>query len=319
MKQSVFENKNKQIWALLDVLLSDPKSKNTDSEFPKMYRSLCRHLAVARSRNYSSSLVQHLESLVQKGHEHFYGKQGGAGFRVVNYFARDFPALIRREWKLVLFSHGLFYIPFFLLLVLIQFYPHISYMVLPEGTIMDMEESYKPANHHFDEQRDASSDVYMLGHYIRNNVGIDFQCFAGGIFAGVGSIFYIFYNGLMIGAVAGHITQAGFGETFWPFVCGHSALELTAAVFAGACGMKMGFALIRPGRHTRMHALKMASGTAIRMLYGTAFMTFLAAFIEAFWSSSALIPVNVKYAFAACFWTALIAYFLFAGRGYEPE
>ena len=319
MKQSAFEENHQPTWNSLSELLDDPKSIKTDSEFPKMYRALCRHLAVARSRHYSNSLVQHLESLVQKGHQHFYRSQGNVKFRMINYFAREFPALIRKEWRLVAFSHVLFYLPFFLLLILIQYHPHVSYMVLSDDIIIGMEESYNPANKHFEEQREASSDVMMLGYYIRNNVGIDFQCFAGGIFAGVGSIFYMFYNGLIIGAVAGHVTQLGYGSTFWPFVCGHSALELTAAVFAGACGMKMGFALIRPGRHSRMHALKKASGTAIRMLYGTAFMTFCAAFIEAFWSSSAAIPVNVKYTFAACFWTALIAYFLFAGRGYEPE
>lgn len=320
MKQNNFEKSQKKVWSSIRKIL-DRSSKKVvyNEDFPELYRKLCRDLAVARGRNYSASLINKLEDLVQRGHEHLYGRKGRQRFRIINYFAREFPALIRKEWKLVMLSHLFFYGPLLLLLVLIQFYPHITYMVLPERTISEMEMMYDPAAGHFDEQRDASTDIRMLGHYIRRNVGIDFQCFAGGILAGVGSIFFMVFNGIMIGSVAGHLTQVGYSETFWSFVCGHSALELTAAVFAGACGMKMGFALINPGQYTRFESLKRASAVGMKMLYGTAFMTFSAAFVEAFWSSSASIPNTTKYIFGITFWIVLLVYFLFAGRGYEPE
>ncbi|MCM8534006.1 MAG: stage II sporulation protein M [Lentisphaeraceae bacterium] len=318
MKQHYFEEKNKDRWSQIETVLS-AKKKEFNKDFPALYRQACRDLAIARERHYSAYLIQNLEDLVEKGHQHLYGRKGRGNFGIINYFSREFPALIRQEWRLVLFSHMLFYLPFFLMLVMIQFYPHISYMVIPEDSILQMEEIYDPASGHFEEQRSAADDIQMLGFYIFNNVGIDFKCFAGGILGGIGSVFFIFYNGLMIGAVAGHITALGFTDTFWPFVAGHSALELTAAVFAGACGMKMGFALIRPGNLTRLAALKKASLTGVKMLYGTAFMTFSAAFIEAFWSSNVSISDNTKYIFGATFWLLVILYFTFAGRGYEPE
>jgi uncharacterized membrane protein SpoIIM required for sporulation len=318
MKQHTFEEKRESRWLELEGLFNEKKNRY-DKHFPSLYRSVCRDLAISRSRHYSATLVQRLEDLVEKGHQHFYGRKGRQTFNLIRYFTYEFPALIRKEWRLVLLSHGIFYIPFFLMLVIIQFYPHIAYMVIPEGSIIQMEEIYNPASGHFDEQRSAADDVQMLGHYIYNNIGIDFKCFAGGLLAGIGSIFFIFYNGLIIGAVGGHITALGFSDTFWPFVAGHSALELTAAVFSGACGMKMGFALIGPGRLSRLAALKKASRSAVKMLYGTAFMTFVAAFIEAFWSSNVSIPDNIKYIFGATFWVLVLLYFLFAGRGYEPE
>lgn len=318
MKQHYFEEKNKETWSLIKAILS-AKKKEFNKDFPALYRQLCRDLAIARERCYSSFLIQDLEDLVEKGHQHLYGKKGRSSFGVINYFGREFPALIRQEWRLVLFSHFLFYVPFFLMLVLIQFYPHIAYMVIPEGNMVQMEEIYDPASGHFDKQRSAADDIQMLGFYIFNNVGIDFKCFAGGILGGIGSIFFIFYNGLIIGAVAGHVTALGFTDTFWSFVSGHSALELTAAVFSGACGMKMGFALINPGNLTRLLALKKAAKTGVKMLYGTAFMTFTAAFIEAFWSSNTHIPNSTKYIFGVTFWVLVLLYFSFAGRGYEPE
>jgi len=54
--------------------------------------------------------------------------------------------------------------------------------------------------------------------------------------------------------VAGHLTQKGYTDTFWPFVSGHSALELTAATIAGAAGLMLGRAVINPQNHTRLLA-----------------------------------------------------------------
>ncbi|MDD7985621.1 stage II sporulation protein M [Lentisphaera marina] len=316
MKQRVFEDKNRDFWKLLEDLFKK-KIKRDDElndNFPAMYRSLCRQLAVARGRNYSPILIQYLEELVASGHQRLYGRRGGAEMKIIRYFQRDFPRMVRKEWKLILFSHVLFYLPLVSIALLIQYYPDLAHMLLPSEMLSQMEESYDPANGHFEEVRPASQDFMMWGYYILNNVGIDFRCFAGGLFAGVGSIFFMIYNGVAIGGVAGHITHVGYGETFWPFVCGHSAPELTAAVFSGACGMKLGFSFIMPGLKSRLQSLKDCAADAMTLLWGTAFMTFLAAFIEAFWSSSPLIPVNVKYWVAACMWLGMILYFLFMGR-----
>ena len=78
--------------------------------------------------------------------------------------------------------------------------------------------------------------------------------------------------------------------------------------------MKLGFSYIKPGGKSRLQSLKDSAGEAMTILWGTAFMTFGAAFIEAYWSSSALIPSTVKYIFGISFWVLLILYFLFMGR-----
>ena len=321
MKQRVFEEKYRGDWKLLEALFQGKIKKDSDllENFPTMYRRLCRQLAIARGRNYSPILIQYLEELVASGHQRFYGRRGGAEMRIIRYFQRDFPRAVRKEWKLILFSHLLFYVPLIGIALLTQIYPDLPHMLLPADMIMGMEESYDPANGNFEKERDASADFMMWGYYIMNNVGIDFRCFAGGLFAGIGSIFFMIYNGVVIGSVAGHLTQVGFGSTFWPFVSGHSAPELTAACFSGACGMKLGFSFIMPGAKTRLQSLKDSAADAMTLLWGTAFMTFLAAFIEAFWSSSSLVPVEVKYWAGASLWLGMICYFTFMGhrRGSE--
>ncbi|WP_331351678.1 stage II sporulation protein M, partial [Cellvibrio sp. UBA7671] len=82
--------------------------------------------------------------------------------------------------------------------------------------------------------RESSTNIEMFGFYISNNIGVSFRTFASGILFGVGSIFFLVYNGLLMGAVSGHLTNAGFTETFFTFVVGHGSFELTAICISGA-------------------------------------------------------------------------------------
>ena len=160
----------------------------------------------------------------------------------------------------------------------------------------------------------ASADWAMFGHYIRNNIGIAFQCFASGLFFGVGSLFFLGLNGVMAGSVAGYLTWRGDADNFYSFVITHGAFELTAIVLAGAAGLMLGESLLFPGRRTRAAALQEAAGRAIVIVYGLTAMLFVAAAIEAFWSSARWIEPPVKYGVGGACWIAVIAYFLLQGR-----
>jgi uncharacterized membrane protein SpoIIM required for sporulation len=126
----------------------------------------------------------------------------------------------------------------------------------------------------------------------------------------------LFFNGLFIGSVAGHLTRLDYVDTFYPFVVGHSAFELTAIVFSGAAGLRLGYALLNPGQLSRRNSLRLAGREVIPMLYGIVLMLIIAAFIEAFWSSNAALPITVKYSVGAIFWILVLWYSL-SGRRHE--
>ena len=162
------------------------------------------------------------------------------------------------------------------------------YSLISFDQVKDVEFMYNPENRNLGrtEAREADSDFMMFGYYIFNNIGIDFKAYAGGLAFGLGSIFFMVFNGLYIGGVAGHLTGIGYSETFWSFVSGHSALELTGATIAGAAGLILGYALINPKQYSRMLALKKAGIESFPLIAGAAFLTFLAAFVEGFWSGN---------------------------------
>jgi uncharacterized membrane protein SpoIIM required for sporulation len=209
----------------------------------------------------------------------------------------------------------LFGLPFVGFIVAIQLQPDLAYSVLPPEALRGMEQMYDPAQAGQTMGASVDERAYMFGFYVYNNVSIAFRTFAAGIACGVGSLHFAAYNGVVLGAVSGHLTQIGYGETFWPFVIGHGSFELTALVLATQAGLKIGWALVAPGQRTRGRALLEETKDSMGIVYGfTAFLV-IAAFLEAFWSPWPFIPPSVKYAVGSALWAGVIGYLAFAGRG----
>ena len=73
----------------------------------------------------------------------------------------------------------------------------------------------------------------------------------------------------------------GDGQKLLDFACGHATFELLGMIFAGVAGLRLGLALLKPGRLSRRDALRVAGGPAVRILLGAAFLTLIAAVIDA--------------------------------------
>ena len=171
--------------------------------------------------------------------------------------------------------------------------------VLGADGMVSMEQMYGGREAQLEHLRsEYGSNFMMFCFYIYNNVAIDFRIFAGGMVAGLGTLFFLLFNGLHLGAAAGYVNHACNPESFWSFVSGHSSFELLGMVVSGMAGMRLGLALLRPGRLPRVRALAEASKKALPLIYGAALMTTLAAVIEGFWSAQS-IPSEAKYAFGA--------------------
>jgi uncharacterized membrane protein SpoIIM required for sporulation len=330
MKQEQFVHQYQHLWQQFGEWLDYqhiPKKERQrqnlaepELDFPQVYRQVCHHLALAQSRMYSPLLIEELNQLVIRGHNALYSSRLHFLHKVASFYLRELPQRVRRARWAVLLSASLFFGSFFAMLVAIQYQPELVYSVISGEQVAGMEEMYDPARtSRFGREREADSDVYMFGFYIRNNTGIGFQVFSGGLLYGLGSLFFLLFNGLTIGAVAGHLTHMGYIDTFWSFVAGHSAFELTAIVLSGAAGFQLARALLMPGRKPRLLALKDNSREAIQIIYGSATLFIMAAFVEAFWSSQTWIPLGIKYTVGISLWTLVIAYFSLVGRNADME
>lgn len=324
MNQEAFVSKYQPLWDELEAVLEDMEltrlrrkdRHSSTAQLPHLYRRLCNHYALARRRRYSPTLVEQLHRLVLRGHQQLYTRRGAWLWQLLTFVIADFPRTLRENLRYFLLALSLFLLPAIIIGGLCFNDEYFIYSVMGDAEVAQMEEMYDPGNSKVgrDSGRSAETDFSMFGFYIYNNIGIGFRTFAMGILAGIGTVFILLFNGVVLGAVAGHLSRIGYTDTFWPFVSGHSSLELTAIVISGAAGLMVGHALLAPGQYHRLEALKIRGRVALKLVMGAALMLLAAAFVEAFWSPSGFAS-EVKYSVAAILWSQVITYFIFAGRG----
>jgi uncharacterized membrane protein SpoIIM required for sporulation len=239
VKQAPFEAAHAAEWQEFEKFLDHDKSSKLDpADMPRLYRRICQSLALATDRQYSPTLVDRLNLLALRGHHALYENRRRESQRVLEFLLAGFPALVRREWRPVLVAPLLFFGPLTGLIALLQVYPEFVHYLLRPEQIAGFHEMYDPASRRLG-MREADTSLMMFGFYIWNNTGIGFQTFAGGIFAGVGSIWFLASNGVILGAVSGYLTEIGYTRTFWSFVAGHSSWELLAIALSGAAGLRL--------------------------------------------------------------------------------
>ena len=293
---------------------AEPAAPPDAARLALLYRSACEHLALARARAYPAHLTARLASLTQRAHELIYRRSDYGAARFARLFLIDFPQAVRAHQGYVLVAGLGFGLPLVLLGIATWFDPGFILTMHDATTVRNYEQMYGPAAHSIGRERGADTDWMMFGFYIRNNIGIAFQCFASGIFLGLGSLFFLAYNGITAGSLAGYLTARGHGETFYSFVITHGAFELTAIVLAGAAGLRLGHALLAPGRRTRRAALELAAAESAVLVYGVVAMLLIAAGIEAFWSSARWVAPAVKFAVGGVCWLLVASYLVWQGR-----
>ena len=320
MKQQQFEAKYRNEWQEFESqleLLETKKTSETDlTLFSKNYRKICYYLALAQERRYSPDMINRLNGIALRGHQQLYQHKSNVLHNILTFIISGFPQQIRQHANLIGLASALFYGPALIFGLLVYFNPSLMFSFQSPDQVADLVAMYNPANNaESAETRGSEQDLVMFGFYIRNNIGIGFQTFASGILFGLGSIFFLMFNGLALGGASGFLSSLEYNVPFYSFVITHGAFELTAITIAGAAGMKLGFSLLSPGKNSRKQALLNAGKESIQLVYGVIFFLLIAAFIEAFWSSSSTITSTIKFTVGGSLWALVFAYFYFGGRG----
>ncbi len=321
LNQQAFEEQHGTDWQALETCLQSLESvkpwaakTSAASALPTLYAALCQQHAIARSRGYSHALSERLHQLITRAHHQLYHYRGSWLRRSLRFIGGGFAQHLRRQKHLFTLACVLFFVPAVLCGVISAVWPDTTELFLGTEQRIQLESMYAPGS---DEIRpegfETASHFVMFGFYIFNNIGIDFRIFAGGILYGLGSLFFLVFNGVVIGAAAGHLSGIGYTVKFWGFVAGHSAPELIAMCISGTAGLMLGRALIKPGRQTRRLALLREARAAVPLVVGAGLLTLIAAFIEAYWSSLSQ-PLPLKLIVGAVIWLLLTSYFIWAGR-----
>jgi len=312
MSPERFEADRSASWGELDAIArragNKPERLGADGvrRLGELYRAAAADLAFARRRFPGHPLLTRLEPLVLRGRAAVYGRSGTRQslwqFVSRGYWQRlaERPWLVFAAWALLLAPAllgalwGLVDAPTAAGLMPAQFQGAADPPV--EGRDYDAAEA------------SAFSAAVMF-----NNIQVTLIAFAGGIAFGALTVWALVFNGLILGVIAGLAIGAGNGVAFLRLISSHGPLEISCIVVGGIAGLRVGWALIRPGPLRRVTSLRREALPAVEIAAGTIPWLVLCGFLEGFATGPDL-PVAVQATLGATLFVLFWSLVYFRGR-----
>ena len=301
----------KRLAALCDSADSSLKKLNAAElrEFIRLYRRISTDLAVARTKSTNVPLISFLNDLAGRAYGILY-RSPKIPFLAILYNAIATSAqTVRRNRWFVCVSASIFFGSAFFIYGLMSWVPDVHDILIPPSMSKNFD-AWKKGDF---PQRSGSESAEMASMYASNNptVAIISGSVGAGSF-GVASVFFLFQNGAILGALAHEVAPFGKLGFLLSSVSPHGVPELSGLIVAGSSGLLLGYALINPGRRRRADSLKAVGKDAIVLLATSVVLMFIAAPIEGFFSFQPTVPQPVKVVVAvisACGWAMFWIFF----------
>jgi uncharacterized membrane protein SpoIIM required for sporulation len=267
-------------------------SRGELQELALLYRQVASDLSTIRQDPTSAALANRINHLLARAHHIIYSSRKSS-WRGFFLFLRDgYPRVFRQQIGYVFAAMVMLLLGTLAAAAFTLANPHFAPPILGPRVMASIE------RHEMWTQSIVSVAPQAASGIMTNNLSVSFTAFAGGLLFGFGSVYLLFFNGLMLGAVAVACQQAGMAIPLWSFVAPHGSLELPAIVIAGAAGLRLGHGMLFPGIYRWKDSVALAGAEAVRLVSGTIPLLFIAGCLEGFFSPSAA-PVALKFSVGA--------------------
>jgi uncharacterized membrane protein SpoIIM required for sporulation len=306
--------KRKPHWSKLEALLNQSAkdglkslSRSDLQELSLLYRQTAADLAAIREDRASVHFARYVNQLLVRAHNTIYSGHRTSTKGLVSFFWVTYPAAFRRNLKHCLVATLVFAIAGLVGAALTYENPDFKVKLLGPQMVETIDR-HEMWTHSIVGIKPVASSAIMT-----NNMSVGFTTFALGITGGLGTIYMMAFNGLLIGVIGMACWLAGMSLQLWSFVAPHGVLELPAIFIAGGAGLRIAQGLLFPGTLPRRESLARAGIEAVQLLLGTVPILIIAGLIEAFVSPTGL-PVLLKFSMAGALFVLLNAYLFFGGR-----
>jgi uncharacterized membrane protein SpoIIM required for sporulation len=307
-------DKRKPYWARLEQLLEQSTRRGLPSlgrselqQLGLLYRQIAADLAVLREDRSSVHFARYVNQLLARAHNIIYSARKTNPAAILSFFAVTYPRVVRRNLRFVQIALAIFAVSALVGAALTLQDPDFKLSILGPQMVQTIEKR-EMWTHSIVGIKPLASSAIMT-----NNMSVGFMTFALGITAGLGTIYMLLFNGLLIGVIGTACHLSGMSLKLWEFVAPHGVLELPAIFLAGGAGLRIAAGLLFPGYLPRRESLVRAGSEAVQLLLGSIPILIVAGIIEAFISPTGL-ATKLKFAMAAALFVLLVGYLFGAGR-----
>jgi uncharacterized membrane protein SpoIIM required for sporulation len=273
-------------------------SRSELQEMALLYRQVAADLSVLRQDTTAQTYSVYVNQLLARAHHIIYSGRK-TSLRSLFHFLRDeYPAVFQRQIRFVLAS----------LLVSVAF--GLLGAALTTARVEFMRHFVGPdmiatmERHQMWTESIVSVAPRETSHIMTNNLTVSFVTFAAGITFGLGTFYYLFINGMMLGVVGAACHQYGMSLPLWSFVVAHGSLELPSIIIAGAAGFRLGYAMLFPGTLRWRDSVAQGGIEATRLVAGIIPLLVIAGCLEGFFSPSQA-PIWLKFTVGGVLFTLL--------------
>jgi uncharacterized membrane protein SpoIIM required for sporulation len=308
MREVLFINTNQKTWTELEEAIksfSSKTKKNTDNDTLHrlffLYQTVCGHLSIARTRYGNTDTVEYLNSLVARAHQVIYVSKPKKISKIINFFFREYPIMLKKELPTFLISTGIFILSFllsFLIVLLREDYALSFVPVEYADAIRNSDGSAASFNYSI-----ASVAIFT------NNIRVGITAFALGITFGIGTVYVLVKNGVLLGALSAVAVNAGIGYTYWSLIIPHGIPELFCIFVCGAAGLVIAKSIVFPGIYSRRKSFILGGKKSLMLFLGTIPLFILAGLTEGYFTPLPIDPLW-KYIVAIVWLIILLIYIL---------
>lgn len=284
-------------------------------EFHRLYLRVSADLTEIATFASEREIRTYLESLVARAYGEIHEtRQKAHRFRPFHWFFQLLPQTFRRHIRAFWLALGITVLGMFLGAGALCLDPSSKEILMPfshlqgdPGERVAKEEFGK--NLELEEQKAAFASFLMT-----HNTRVAILTFALGMLYGSGTLAMLFYNGVMLGAVAFDYIQAGKTLFLLGWLLPHGVIEIPSILIAGQAGLILGSALIGWGsRQSLSSRLRIVGADVVTLIAGTAVLLIWAGVVESFLSQyhEPVVPYVLKISFGLIELTLLV---LFLGR-----
>lgn len=306
MKESQFINQNKEKWQEAEELVSKPQ-KDTD-RLSSLFVHLTDDLSYARTFFTHRFINIYLNQTSMKFFSLIYTRKKSKWAHFMEFWKEELPQVVIHCRKELIISLLVFLISVAIGVISAANDPDFVASILGEDYVAMTKENIESGDPMKVYKAAHPTDMFLS--ITTNNIRVAFFTYVFGLIAGIGTIGFLIFNGIMLGSFQYFFYEHHLlGESMLA-VWLHGTLEISSIIIAGGAGLTLARGLILPGTLSRSQAFYISASRSLKLLLGTVPIFMVAGFVESFVTRFTEVPNIIRLLFILSSLAFIVGYFI---------